>query len=233
MALTNSIEIPGKTYSTMIFFLIETSNNMAGSRIETVNNFMKSFIPEISETIYTIDVKIAALSFSSGARWLTDAPVPSEDYIWRELKAEGNADYGSAYKILNEKIAKDAMMKKFCGSFSPAIILIGNGNPADEWKSSLAELKQTPWFKKSYKLAFAIGDNANTDVLTEFTGTSNSVYKFDSFGKNLDNEREYFNGISDIIDSFCHNVYVVDDYGPSQLNAIDEAYGVIRENYFH
>ena len=63
MALTDKIEFPGKSHSTIMFFLIETSNNMAGSKIETVNNFMKSFIPEISETIYTIGVKIAALCF--------------------------------------------------------------------------------------------------------------------------------------------------------------------------
>jgi len=219
------------TDSTIMFFLIETSNNMAGSRIETVNNFMNTFIPEISEAIYTIGVKIAALSFSSGARWLTEAPVPSEDYIWKELRAEGNADYGSAFKTLYEKIAKDAMMKKFCGSFSPAVVLIGNGNPTDEWKSSLEALKQTPWFKKSYKLAFAIGDNANTDVLAEFTGTSNSVYKFDSFGKNIDSKRDYFKDIAGLMHSFSR-IYDIDDYGPSQLEAIDKAYGVIRDNKF-
>ncbi|MCL2211752.1 MAG: hypothetical protein FWB95_07510 [Treponema sp.] len=230
MALTDPVEfLVEKYYSTLMFFLIETSNSMAGCRIETINNVMKSVIPEISEKIYNFDVKIAALAFSSGARWLTDAPVSAENFDWKELKAEGNTDLGSAYKSLHEKIVKDAMMKKYCGSFSPSIILIGNGNPTDEWKSSLAALKQTPWFKSSYKLAFAIGDNANTDVLTEFTGTSNSVYRFDSFGKNLENEREYLSTIEDIINSFCYKVYIVDDYNPSQLDAIDEAYGVIRD----
>ena len=227
MALTDSIELPGKSYSTLMFFLIETSNSMAGSRIETINNTMKIVIPEIGETIDNIDVKIAALVFSSGAIWLTDAPVSAEKFVWKDLKAAGNTDLGSAYKTLHEKIVKEAMMIKFCGSFSPTVFLIGNGNPTDEWKSSLAALKQTPWFKKSYKLAFAIGDNANINVLTEFTGTSNSVYRFDSFGKNIDSERNY-NNIADVMRSF-YRVYVIDDYNPSQLDAIDKSYGVIRD----
>ena len=39
----------------------------------------------------------------------------------------------------------------------------------------MEKLKQNNWFKKAIKVAVAIGDDANTSVLAEFTGNSESV----------------------------------------------------------
>ena len=66
-------------------------------------------------------------------------------------------------------------MKEATGSFAPAIFLLSDGGPTDEWQRALAELKQNNWFKAAIKVAIAIGDDADKDVLKEFTGTMEAV----------------------------------------------------------
>jgi uncharacterized protein YegL len=66
-------------------------------------------------------------------------------------------------------------MQEATGSFAPAIFLLSDGEPTDEWQSSLMELKKNNWFKAGVKVAVAIGDDANKDMLKEFTGSMEAV----------------------------------------------------------
>jgi uncharacterized protein YegL len=52
---------------------------------------------------------------------------------------------------------------------------MSDGLPSDEWESGLASLKNNNWFKSAVKVALAIGSDADTDVLSQFTGDVNSV----------------------------------------------------------
>ena len=67
-------------------------------------------------------------------------------------------------------------MQSASGSFAPAIILLSDGAPTDDFDSGLAMLKNNNWFKAAIKVAVAIGDDADKDVLTKFTGTSEAVF---------------------------------------------------------
>lgn len=67
-------------------------------------------------------------------------------------------------------------MKSASGSFAPAIILLSDGGPTDDYKSGLAKLQANNWFKSAIKIAIAIGDDADQDVLKEFTGNLEAVF---------------------------------------------------------
>jgi uncharacterized protein YegL len=66
-------------------------------------------------------------------------------------------------------------MQEATGSFAPAVFLLSDGEPTDDWQKPLAELKKNNWFKAAVKVAIAIGDEANKDVLKEFTGSMEAV----------------------------------------------------------
>ena len=68
-----------------------------------------------------------------------------------------------------------AFMRDVAGSFAPAIFLLSDGEPTDEYKKELGRLKENNWFKKAIKVAVAIGEDANRDVLAEFTGSKEAV----------------------------------------------------------
>jgi uncharacterized protein YegL len=165
----------------MLFFIIDASGSMEGSKIGTVNAAIEDAIPaikEVSDGNADAQIKIAALEFSSGARWLTpNGPVDSDQYRWNDIEAGGVTDFGAACKALNEKLSfsSEGFMREATGSFAPVLFLLSDGEPTDDWKHALQELKQNNWFKAASKVAIAIGGDANTDILKEFTGTMEAV----------------------------------------------------------
>jgi len=177
MSLTDKVEIPRRTM--VLFFVIDTSGSMGGSKIGAVNTAIEEVIPaikEVSDENADAQIKIAALEFSSGARWITaNGPIEADQFRWNYLNAEGVTDFGAACKTLNEKLSTKAFMQEATGSFAPAIFLLSDGEPTDDWARELATLKQNNWFKAAVKVAVAIGDDANKDVLKEFTGFMEAV----------------------------------------------------------
>ena len=50
----------------------------------------------------------------------------------------------------------------------PAIVLISDGMPTDDWQAALDRLLRLPWGQRSVRTAVAIGRDAARDVLAEF-----------------------------------------------------------------
>jgi uncharacterized protein YegL len=177
MALTDKVEIPRRTM--VLFFLIDASGSMDGSKIGAVNTAIEEVIPalqEVSDENADAQIKVAALEFSSGARWITaSGPLEVEQFRWNFINAAGVTDFGAACKALNEKLSTKAFMNEATGSFAPAVFLLSDGEPTDDWQKDLNALKQNNWFKAAVKVAVAIGDDANKDVLKEFTGSMEAV----------------------------------------------------------
>ncbi len=171
-----AVEVARRTMT--LFFVVDTSGSMDGSKMGTLNAAVEEVIPEIrkiSGENADAAIKIAVLEFSSGARWITPAPMDAEDFTWSFLDADGLTDFGEACKALNEKLSRKAFMSDAAGSFAPAIFLLSDGEPTDDYKPELEKLKQNNWFRKAIKVAVAIGDDANRDVLSEFTGNKEAV----------------------------------------------------------
>jgi len=177
MSLLDNVAIPRKTM--VLFFVVDTSGSMQGAKIGAVNAAIEEIVPalkDLSEENADAQIKIAVLEFSSGAVWRTpNGPVPAEEYVWRDLDASGVTDLGAACLALNEKLSTKAFMQEATGSFAPAIFLLSDGEPTDDYKKGLAQLQQNGWFKKAIKVAVAIGEETNTSVLAEFTGNKELV----------------------------------------------------------
>lgn len=170
------VEVPRRTM--VLFFVVDTSGSMSGAKIGTVNSAIEEIVPElkdISESNADAQIKVATLSFSTGAKWIDSAPVAAENFRWNYLDANGVTDLGEACRQLNEKLSRNAFMSDATGSFAPAIFLMSDGEPTDNYKRGLDILKQNNWFKKAIKVAIAIGEDANQQVLADFTGNVEAV----------------------------------------------------------
>jgi uncharacterized protein YegL len=172
----NLDEVPRRTM--ILFFMVDTSGSMAGERIGAVNEAIANVLPEIrsiSGDNADAQIKIAALTFSSGAQWVYDAPIEADKFVWNDVSASGVTDFGAACLMLNEKLSRSAFMAEARGSYAPAIFLLSDGDPTDDYKRGLQKLQSNNWFKSAIKVAVAVGQDTNVDVLKEFTGNSESV----------------------------------------------------------
>jgi uncharacterized protein YegL len=186
MSLLDEVEaVPRKTM--VLFFVIDTSGSMAGFKIGSVNQAIDEVIPEIKDISATnadAQIKIAVLQFDSGCRWITSSgPIEAEQFHWNQISAQGVTDFGSACKELGSKLSTKEYMKEASGSFAPAIILLSDGEPTDNWQPALDQLKQNSWFKSAIKVALAVGDDANYAVLEQFTGTNEAVIPIHNRGE--------------------------------------------------
>ncbi len=162
----------------VLFFIIDTSGSMSGDRIESVNTAIQEIMPlinDISENNPDAQIKIAALEFSSGCEWMYPQPMDPGSFSWRKLEAGGVTSLGAAYLELNSKLSKKAFMQDAVGSYAPAFILMSDGEPTDDYKHGLEKLKGNPWYRAGVKVAIAIGEGDNQEVLAEFTTTKEAV----------------------------------------------------------
>lgn len=163
----------------VLFFLIDKSFSMAGSKIGAVNVAVREVIPEIkkiADESADANIKVAVLTFSSGAQWMYQSAIDVSDFSWSDINVDGMTDMGLAFKLLDEKLSRNGgFMADTAGSYAPAIFLMSDGQPTDEYGKWLDELKKNNWFRASLKAAVAIGDDADKDMLAEFTGNRESV----------------------------------------------------------
>ena len=175
--LDETVSVPRRTMT--LFFLIDTSGSMEGNKIGAVNDAVVNVLPmlnDISETNPDAEIKVAALEFSSDVNWLYDEPKLAKDFIWQDVTAGGLTSLGGACAELASKLSRNGgFMQSASGSFAPAIILLSDGGPTDNYEIGLAKLKSNNWFKSAIKIAIAIGDDADKDVLKDFTGNSEAV----------------------------------------------------------
>lgn len=173
---TNRIQIARKTM--VLFFLVDTSGSMYGEKIGSLNDAIRETVPDLkdlSQSNPDAAIKIAVMQFDTNVRWLYPQPIDSEQFRWNDLQAGGLTELGAALLELNGKLSKTQFMQEAAGSYAPVLILLSDGGPTDNFDSALEVIKKNAWFKHAIKIAIAIGNDADKNVLAQFTGNSESV----------------------------------------------------------
>ncbi len=155
-----------------IFFLIDTSGSMDGKKIGQVNSAIEEIIPDLkklSESQADSEIRLAILKFSTGSEWVTPNLMSLDSFDdWEPLEAAGLTDLGSALDELNSKLSKTGFMggpSATSGFYSPIIILLSDGEPTDDYMTALKKIRENKWYQSAMKIAIAIGEDANKDVL--------------------------------------------------------------------
>ena len=162
--------------SLVIFFLIDTSGSMRGKKMGELNTVMEELIPEIRRVGEAdTDVKIAVLTFSTGVKWMYKAPISVEEFQWSRLEANGVTSMGEAFTELSNRMSRNGFLNSPSLSFAPVIFLMTDGYPSDDYKKGLESLQTNSWYKFGLIAALGIGNEANDDMLAEFTGSKETV----------------------------------------------------------
>ncbi len=162
--------------SLVIFFLIDTSGSMKGKKMGQLNTVMEELIPEIRRVGEAdTDVKVAVLTFDTDVKWMYSAPISIEEFEWARLGAQGVTSMGAAFTELAARMSRNSFLNSPSLSFAPVMFLMTDGYPSDDYKSGLKALQANSWYKFGLKAALGIGDEANDEMLEEFTGSKDTV----------------------------------------------------------
>lgn len=157
------------------FWVVDCSGSMYGEKIGAVNHAIQSTIPDMVDAAHdnpNAQLLIRTLKFSTGASWVTTNPVDIENFAWQDLDAGGVTDLGKAFDMLAAQLTIPPMTDR---ALPPVIVLLSDGQPTDDYKKSLDKLLHLPWGKKAVRIAISIGQDADDDVLTQFTGNRELV----------------------------------------------------------
>jgi uncharacterized protein YegL len=139
-------------------------------KIQALNNAIRQTLPLMQEAAAdnpNAQVLVRVLRFSDGAQWHISQPTPVEDFKWTDLNADGVTDMGKALSLVAEQLKIPPMTDR---ALPPVLVMISDGQPTDDFTSGLKGLMEQPWGKKAVRIAIAVGQDADDEVLQKFIG---------------------------------------------------------------
>src|SRR5271167_3124745 len=153
------------------FWIVDCSGSISGSKIHELNYAIRTALPEMQTVARenpNAEVKVRAVKFSDSAEWHVSQPTPVENFTWTDVTASGVTCMGSALSLVAEQLKMPPMEQR---ALPPAIVLVSDCQPTDDFGGGLSALIDQPWGRKAVRLAIAIGGDADLDVLQKFIGT--------------------------------------------------------------
>lgn len=151
-------------------WIADCSGSMQGKKIEALNFGIREAIKpmqEVADENPNAEVLVRAIRFSDGAQWHVAQPTRIHDFRWDDLNADGVTDMGAAMKMVADALTIESMPER---GLPPVLVLLSDGQPTDDFARGLKTLTDQPWGKKAVRIAIAIGDDADQEVLQEFIG---------------------------------------------------------------
>jgi uncharacterized protein YegL len=149
-------------------WLLDISGSMQGEKIQSLNFAIREAIPEmqkVAQDNVSAEIFVRSIVFADPARWHMPTRVPIEDFKWKDVTIDGATGMGSAFDLLSEALDIKNMSQR---GLPPVLVLVTDGAPTDDAKTSLRRLLEKPWAKKAVKIGIAIGDDADENIIREF-----------------------------------------------------------------
>jgi uncharacterized protein YegL len=139
-------------------------------KIQSLNTAIKEAIPhmqDVADENPNAQVLVRAVKFSDGAQWHVSQPTDIGDFKWDDLEAGGVTAMGMALGIVADQLKIPPMTDR---ALPPVLVLISDGQPTDDFAGGLQALMNEPWGRKAVRIAIAIGEDADQEVLKRFIG---------------------------------------------------------------
>lgn len=153
-------------------WIADYSGSMSGKKIESLNFAIREAIPamqEVADDNPNAEVLVRAVCFSAGAHWHVAQPTEVHSFKWNDLQADAQTDMGAALELVADELRTEKMPQR---GLPPVLVLITDGQPSDDFEKGLKVLLEQPWGIKAVRIAVAIGEDADLDVLQKFIGNN-------------------------------------------------------------
>jgi uncharacterized protein YegL len=154
-----------------VVIAVDRSGSMGvDGKIEALNIALKNFVDSVKdEDSAKAEIQVALYSFGD-ENATCDLPLsPINQISISDYNAHGKTPMGGAFRKLKELIEDKTMIPS--RSYKPTIVLLTDGIPTDDWESPMSELINKGRSSKAFRIAMAIGDDADKNMLSKFVSS--------------------------------------------------------------
>lgn len=183
MAFDPSVYTTTKARALPVILLLDGSGSMAGEKIDTLNAAVNEMITSFKSGAQNeVAIQIAIITFSGGGANYAVPLSSVNDITDVTLRANGATPMGAALRMAKDLIEdKEIISSK---SYRPAVVLVSDGMPNDEWQGAMSGFIKSGRSSKCDRFAMAIGGDADRGVLGMFLeGSENQVFEAADAGK--------------------------------------------------
>lgn len=155
-----------------VIVAIDRSGSMSrNGKIDALNMALRDFIRSLKEEESEVDIKISLFSFG-GDNAICELPLTSVNEIDPDtylFQAHGRTPMGQVFTMIKEMIEDRNIVTS--RSYKPTLVLLTDGIPTDDYKKPLEKLINNGRSQKSFRIAMAIGDDADKNMLSAFVSS--------------------------------------------------------------
>ena len=148
-----------------VILLLDVSGSMQGPKIASLNASLKELAQDLAGSATPQgEIHIGLVVFSSGV----DArdPVAAAAFVPEEFRADGQTAMGAAIDAVRAMLEDRERIPS--RAYTPTLVLVSDGQPTDGAEKAIERLLGSDRGRKATRLALAIGDDADVDMLKRF-----------------------------------------------------------------
>ena len=162
-----------------VIILADTSGSMSvEGKIQALNLAVGEMIEAFKEeNDLRAEIHVSVITF--GGTVQVHLPLGrAAEASWSDLAANGGTPMGSAFELARTLVEDPNTVP--ARAYRPTLVLLSDGQPTDEWKQPLDALLKSERGGKAFRMALAIGADADNGVLQEFLADPEArVYRAD------------------------------------------------------
>lgn len=162
-----------------VVVLSDVSGSMGvDGKIQSLNLAMREMIDAFKdESDLRAEIHVSVITF--GGKAGVHLPMGrASEASWSDLGANGGTPMGAAFELARTLVEDRNTVPG--RAYRPTLVLVSDGQPTDEWKLHLNALLKSERGGKAFRMALAIGPDADHAVLREFLADPEArVYRAD------------------------------------------------------
>jgi len=153
-----------------VIILADVSGSMSEhGKIDSLNQSISEMVKAFgTEARDRAEIQVAVITFGGGGARIHSNLASAAEFNWVPVAAAGGTPLGAAIGLATAMIEDRQVVST--RSYRPAIVLVSDGQPTDEWKEPLKCLLAAERASRADRFALGIGPDADRGMLSLFLG---------------------------------------------------------------
>lgn len=186
-----------------VIIAVDRSGSMSkDGKIDALNLALKNFLHSLKEEKSDkIEIQVALFSFGGRNEVTCDSELsPVSSVVCKNYVASGKTPLGGTLDIIKQLIEDRSKIPS--RAYVPTVVIITDGESTDNTEQALAVFKEDGRSSKAYRIAMAMGDDADTDFLNSFVSEPEYLVT----GENASDIKQFFKFVTMSVSQRTHSL---------------------------